>query len=160
MSTELAPTPIIDEATITAANLLRRVKTEILAEPKRLNLQNWVERFQSPPNPSWERVSRVPTCGSIGCIAGWCAILMRDPSATEETLYSTAESVMDSIVGGDELSDEVRVLFSDCVTKYDFPRARSMGQPGTARQAERVAARIENFLAAHPELETRVIQVR
>jgi hypothetical protein len=53
--------------------LFEKIKTQILEEPKRLDMQVGLlfNAWKSTNLPSW----RVPACGTIGCIAGWAVML-------------------------------------------------------------------------------------
>lgn len=56
--------------------LLLKVKTHILEEPKRLAMNIWIAKDLEPGqlfNVSPHH--RVPACGTVGCIAGWAAQL-------------------------------------------------------------------------------------
>lgn len=57
-------------------DLLNRVKQHILEEPNRLDMDTWLHH----DTPGARYVSggstqTVPDCGTVGCIAGWVAVL-------------------------------------------------------------------------------------
>jgi hypothetical protein len=54
------------------ARLLRKVAAHILAEPKRLVMEDWIRRDFSDG-------SSKPPCGTAACIAGWALELTRKP---------------------------------------------------------------------------------
>ncbi len=53
--------------------LLRRVVKHIMAEPLRLNMDNYAMDF--PKSMSQEDPDLYPKCGTQGCIAGWAVML-------------------------------------------------------------------------------------
>jgi hypothetical protein len=56
--------------------LLRKVKEHILAEPNRLQMEEWIER--SEPGKfiyDYDAEVTVPACGTTACIAGWTCLL-------------------------------------------------------------------------------------
>lgn len=64
--------------------LLLRVKAHILEEPRRLNMSNWMDRVEigaeiahiyESGSVHIMRQDEVPPCGTVGCIAGWAAVL-------------------------------------------------------------------------------------
>jgi hypothetical protein len=46
---------------------LRRIKEIILAEPRRLNMGDWIAAVRTDHESA-------PTCGTVGCIAGWAIL--------------------------------------------------------------------------------------
>jgi hypothetical protein len=51
--------------------LLRRIQKHILAEPKRLDMGNFIVR----KSDGLGSLVRFPKCGTVGCIAGWAVTL-------------------------------------------------------------------------------------
>lgn len=47
--------------------LLRKVQEQIMAEPKRLNMQFFIMKRENSKN----YLRQWPACGTVGCIAGW-----------------------------------------------------------------------------------------
>lgn len=56
--------------------LLKKVREMILAEPRKLNMDVWLDNFR-PPNHAGMPPNHagMPPCGTIGCIAGWALII-------------------------------------------------------------------------------------
>lgn len=52
-------------------DLFLRVKKAILAEPKRLDMDTWLDTY----DPKY--YDEAPKCGTVGCIAGWAVVLTR-----------------------------------------------------------------------------------
>lgn len=154
MKQKLAPTPIIRSKTITVADLLRKVKAVVLDEPRRLDLGEWLgafrDRLGAREHARESAMPGAPECGTIGCISGWCAILTRKPGSDVYAYRFQLPHVP---------FDALTQLYSPNFGTYDSVKAK-YGAPGTKTHARFVAVRIDNFLAAHPELEDRVIQVR
>jgi hypothetical protein len=155
----LAPTPRIRTKTITAANLLRKISALVLEEPRRVNMRRWISSFAGRKLADalhGKYDGDLPACGTVGCIAGWGAILLRQPHQTP--LADTAANRMSDLLAytnaGDWGSYEtVGALFDG--DGADIGRTR----PGTLCHAKAVARRIDKYIKAHPELETRVIDV-
>jgi hypothetical protein len=62
--------------------LLLKVKQHILDEPKRLRMDTWLRhdvangvRVSNSPGYGEPRTIEFPACGTVGCIAGWTAML-------------------------------------------------------------------------------------
>ncbi len=74
----------------TAANayeLLNDVARVITEEPGRVNMKWWAFLFKGRTLSSQAQfleAEKIPQCGTVGCIAGWCCFLTRD---TEEYAY-------------------------------------------------------------------------
>lgn len=71
---KLAPTPMLPPGTYTATEVLRWVKRQIKAEPKRLDMGNWLTMFKGEPRSFVYQVRRRPECGTVACLAGWINI--------------------------------------------------------------------------------------
>jgi hypothetical protein len=173
---ERAPTPRVTEPTITAADLLRRIKTEVLAEPLRLDMGDWVVCFhgERPISTLRRAITSQPACGTVGCLAGWGMILLRHQDEDPSTLYSKASDVMSTLLSVRQpfLPPDAGCLPSTC-SQCDAARVSQLYNvgnlfsvvgldhtlPGTLAHAEAVARRIDTYLANHPELESRVIDV-
>lgn len=171
----LAPIPRIRTKTITAADLLRRIRDIVLEEPKRLDMDRWVTMFRGSTLGAIDdrRVDKHgPACGTVGCIAGWGAVLLRQAGANVSDLRDWAGGCqMRRALGLWDYSNR-EGLHTDLFVYNPSPefnekdrrdrRGRAIlgGRPGTKAHARAVARRINIFLKAHPEMETRIIQVR
>lgn len=58
----------------TAWGLMQAVNRAILAEPRRLYMGNWISSFLDRRQAK-EEVGFTPACGTVGCYAGWVAML-------------------------------------------------------------------------------------
>lgn len=156
----LAPTPRIRAKTITAANLLRRIKKEVLAEPKRADLRMWITTLQGQDSGWKDALTPEPACGTVACLAGWGAVLMRPAKINAAFLNNTAASRMCCWLGTPEASATPGPGLFAAGPVLRFGETRdTFGEPGTEQHAQTIAKRIDTFLAQHPELETRVIDV-
>lgn len=76
-----------------AIKILELVKVHMRAEPRRLNMKDWILRRYSCTPDVTQFVSsgalpsgfEFPPCGTVGCIAGWICIL----SGKDESLLNT-----------------------------------------------------------------------
>ena len=79
----------------TAYSLLSEVRTLILAEPKRYDQTTYIARPDGL-GESYEFTSRgFPSCGTVGCVAGWVATL-KGPRLFS---YGAAGGIAASILG-------------------------------------------------------------
>lgn len=62
----------------TAYGLINDVIKAIREEPKRLDMNTWLSYFQGKPNYSTYKED-LPSCGTIGCFAGWVCVLRGVP---------------------------------------------------------------------------------
>jgi hypothetical protein len=152
--------PRIRTKRITAANLLRRIRALVLEEPARLNMDSYISAFRGrirssvydPPH-----VGDLPACGTVGCIAGWGAMLLRRPD--EIPRASTAETTMVKLLGHPEDDPWFSSYYTDHDLFSDYGADIDGTRPGTKAHARAVAQRIDSYLEEHPDLETRVIDV-
>jgi hypothetical protein len=171
------PTPKIRAKYITAANLLKKIKQIILEEPARGNQGDWVCMLGGKPkglfNP--EVMPTQPACGTVGCIAGWGMILLRKQRERVGTLDDQAQDVMNALVGYPQGLGPTDCTCSSCQraraerVQRGQPPLLTVGnlfgtdgvraQPGTLEHAQQVAAKIDKYLAEHPELAKRWINV-
>lgn len=154
--TKLAPTPIIRAKRITAKDLLLRIKAIVLDEPKRLDMRWWVSRWKGKRTHDACVDPPAPACGTVGCIAGWGALLLRGASAPP-LRGSKAARLMTRLVkpdGRDEADLDPEWVVDDL---FD---ATTDSRPGTRAHAREVSKRIDGYLIDHPELATRVIDVK
>lgn len=149
-------TPVIRQKRITAKDLLLRIKAIVAEEPKRLDMRWWVSRWRGRKLPSAYFKAKEPACGTVGCIAGWGAILLRDSASIRAP--QKAGSLMTVLVGfdcpcscgGASCERMAGGLFD----------AQTESRPGTRAHAREVGKRIRDYVTAHPELATRVIDVK
>lgn len=67
--------------------LLRKIQAIVLEEPKRLVMERWISI------PVDRRDSRVPECGTMGCVAGWATLLSRQAQQKDSTFRELAEEI-------------------------------------------------------------------
>lgn len=122
--------------------LLLKVKQHILEEPKRLNMHNWIERYTVP---EVEQSKYLPSCGTVGCIAGWSFLLGIDSTASEMTFNFTKTLDLLDI---DELQAEnlfyVEHWPNEFYNKYNTPNI-PWGERKQHR-AQVTAERIQHFV--------------
>jgi hypothetical protein len=99
--------------------LLRQVKKHILAEPTRLRMDTWVKKgkpgeFVTTLNPGYDEPMEFefPTCGTVGCIAGWTVMLNNPDSITENQSVYMDDFARD-ILGIDDDLASFKLFFVD-----------------------------------------------
>lgn len=169
----LRPTPRIRRRTVTAAALLREVRRLILEEPGRLDMGSWVRALEGQTHGNDIGLHyahrKKPACGTVACLAGWGATVLRPEEITIGRLHSNADTALTALLAtthreGDSTWLDVGDLFSgsasrefDEVDPSDYPY---LPPPGTRELARVVARRISTYLRRHRrELERRVIDV-
>jgi hypothetical protein len=134
-----------------AYELLDEIKAVITAEPKRINMDNWLFDPKDVPEPSR------PACGTVACIAGWTCLLV---DGVEKTVLasgligkpvfsvSVPARAAELLGGAIELEDEdgmLRTLFDAEVEDTDGSPLDS----GDLEYVPAVIARIEDFQQQH-----------
>lgn len=157
--------PTLMKDTFTVRELLFAVKDAVLAEPKRIDMCTWIRHFQT--FSSFLDLDEQPACGTVGCLAGWAAVLCRPftfegevtPNRMGGRLADRASVVMEHVLGWERRPDTytnhrtVGDLFTgDASREFGEPH---MPSPGTVAQAELVARRIDLYLDRHPEIADR-----
>lgn len=157
--TQLAPTPRITKAVITGKELLMAIREAVLTEPKRADLSWWVKALDGD---SVVVIPEMPACGTVACLAGWGAVLLRPDHASVRRLSSSSFDVMRGLlgVGRTTKARDVGSLFDNGPVADFGETDESFGEPRTLQHANTIAARIEKYLAAHPEVATRKINVK
>ena len=104
----------------TAYDLMAAVNREILKEPARLDMGGWIKALNEPHLKNILGIRRMPACGTIGCFAGWAALLKDGPVATgnlrrERPSTGVPERVLELLSGPALLSTvgSSTMLFSD-----------------------------------------------
>ena len=113
----------------TAYGLLSHVRRLILDDPRRYNQSVYIHRTRQ--TTIWAP-SGAPACGTVGCVAGWVATLVRGKQARDGSADATASHTL----GLKE--EQAEELF----TSYVISRAL---QPGTAKYARAGAAHVAKF---------------
>jgi hypothetical protein len=151
-----ATIPRIEGDTITGRELLLQIRELILAEPLRLDMDSWITAFAGEGS-SYHKT--LPACGTVGCIAGWAAVLLRPAqNVTQSDLFDFADFHMASLLGLDnEHTYDQCPLF--CAAPMRQFGEMDIGQPGTVQHAAIIAKRIDTVLERFPEIADRVIDV-
>lgn len=126
--------PVIKDEIVSAYDVLGRVVEFVLADPRRINMNDWYVR--SVEVDGVELNDDEPDCGTVACVGGWISQLTG-------MSYSL-------VVGLDY--DERGDLF------HYFPNPAQHGMPGTREYAKEVARHVRAFMAKHEsELRKRII---
>jgi len=98
--------------------LLRKVQRHIKEEPKRLRMNNWLV-IRQPGEHIYMDTGYIimPSCGTVGCIAGWTWFLAQNP---EELEYKLAQMSKDSKGRTSSLEVEAEKLLDIEDTKIPF----------------------------------------
>ncbi len=167
MAKRLAPLPRVTTKTITVGALLGKIKRLIISEPKRLDMGVYVGAFQGRTVHGFAAQDK-PACGTVGCMAGWGAVMLRPDGVSGRKLDKRAEDAMTRALGFDYpdcYDDMVRTvggLFDpEVVTDLDGEDAWGCDwpMPGTPEHAAVIAKRIDTYLSQHPEIVKRKIVV-
>jgi hypothetical protein len=122
--------------------LLRRVQAHIREEPRRLNMETWLDKFESQAEYDEELTnSGLPPCGTVGCIAGWAVSLSELPGHHGNFGTEAAELIGD---------DEAHNLFFEVYWPSDLKERLAEGDVGSMEYAEVVCAAIDRFIE-HPD---------
>lgn len=85
-------------------DLLMRVKKHIIAKPSRLRMDNWVVKglpgdVHSNNLAGWNEPKKykLPSCGTVGCIAGWVVLLANPEEATTGSIAVKAHDLLDMV---------------------------------------------------------------
>lgn len=155
--------PRVTSKTITVRSLFKKIQRLILDEPKRLNMGNWVTAFQGRHTSTYGQSHPMPACGTVACMAGWGAVLLRPNRAPGSHLNAVAEGAMDELLGHeDKYGLGVHGLFDSEISEYDsapFTDLPYLPEAGTQEHAEAVSVRIDNYMARHPEILNHKIDV-
>ena len=140
--------PIPVSSATTAWGLLQAVKRAILEEPRRVNMNLYVSCI----NPSSSAPRGVPACGTVGCFAGWVAVLgrqhlasryedTRDRQVIDNFTDADAQKLLGPGINYNIAGDEGRYVFNS-----GEGDACSETTPGTKAHARAVVARINKFM--------------
>jgi hypothetical protein len=138
--------------------LLRAVQRAILAEPSRLDME-----VPLSTNP-WD-VERMPTCGTVGCIAGWALVLdkggrtRKEPKAVADTIIKKAadpylrwSQLRPKALKVLRLSPEQgQRLFQVENWPHELWEKHDDAGPQTKKAAQVTAARIDRFIETRGE---------
>lgn len=123
-------------------DLLRKVATHILEEPKRLHMHSFVRRQDRGDSLTSRKgeIREFPECGSAGCIAGWAIML-----TSNEPLPWDVGIIMRQARRLLELSDDESYrLFGPADWPVKF--YKGLTDDGSPEAAQATADRIEHFI--------------
>lgn len=141
----LAPLP--KSKATNAYDLLSDVRKAILNEPLRYNQASWLT---VAPSAAAARRNDMPTCGTVGCVAGWVVALTSDRARLAKLAASdNVGDVAARILGIPIPTGGVVAAFGS--RYWDLFRHNATGDapPGTWAHAEAGAAHIARFQAAY-----------
>lgn len=120
----------------TAWGLMADVKRAILAEPKRADMTS-VIGYLAPTEGG-------PACGTVGCVAGWVAVLGRKYPSPYEIEMSNAVGVARALLG--EVNYFTVGQYGHYVFNAGAGDACDTTNPNTPAHARAVAKRIDKFM--------------
>lgn len=119
--------------------LLRKIQRAIMQEPKRIVMNDWL--IQNIDDEE-DRGLKTPDCGTVGCIAGWAAVLHEtsDPKnfSAAEGDWPDANTYL-GIENGDP-------LFYPDQWPFKFQKMLRKHPPQTKAYARVVCSRIDHFI--------------
>lgn len=122
--------------------LLERVKAHILEDPRRLDMELWIQDKMYGPDS--------PPCGTVGCIAGWAVELTEGGAAHFRSSYITEEArkLLDltfqqsgTLFHTDSWPEEFRDAYAATYKNYGW-----MAPDYRLKQAQVTAARIDHLI--------------
>lgn len=159
MAKKLAPIPRVTSRTITVRLLLLKIKRLILDEPERLNMDMWLQRFNGNLTSMGDSATASPACGTVACMAGWGAVLLRPDRVSAETIGNNTSRVIGDLIGYKSWPKPAGRLFSAVASSEFGETVPFLPTPGTRAHAEFVAKRIDTYMAQHPDILNRKIDV-
>lgn len=125
--------------------ILRTVAKAILQEAKRYNQGVWVVHkddahgypYTKGNNPFYDDVDEFPSCGTVGCIAGWATVVTGNKPAHWNTVEDDARLIL-----GLDL-DSADELFNG------GPAELTGLKPGTKEYAKAGVERVRNFVKTY-----------
>jgi len=115
--------------------LLLKVKQHILAEPRRLDMGEWL--LQGEPGEILCG-STFPECGTIGCISGWAEILSGQGMSGEVVLELTP-------------AQECELFYTTQWTSQAILQRYCLTETGSPEYAQAVADYIDYFIEKYRE---------
>lgn len=119
--------------------LLKKVQSTILEEPKRLNMDRWWDTQESTVQLLCGGKEHMPPCGTIGCIAGWATHL-----AGKDSDWPNLQAM--DVLGLEYFQGEA--LFYPGNWPFDLQNELQQLKPGTLPYAQVVAKAIDRFIEA------------
>lgn len=133
--------------------LLHRIQQHILEEPKRLDMGTFIERIAIERIAAEEEdypedyAKKFPTCGTIGCIAGWAVTLSSKEG--REVPYADIPAKAKRLLGLTPIQAD-RLFYA---SSWPNPLAYKIdnSNPQTKAHAKLTAKRIDRFIASKGE---------
>lgn len=156
-------TPRIRKKVITGRELLMAIRQAVLDEPLRANLGWWISALDGKRDQDDydTEATTLPACGTVACLAGWGAVLLRPDHVSARKLSSNAEDVLTALLayGRDDFNYEAVGGLFNGTPMLDETHA-TFGRPGTRQHARTIAKRITRYLKDHPQVAKRRIVVK
>lgn len=165
--------PRIRKRWLTVKELMLTIKREVLAEPARANLGSFVwalhgkgARASGLAAVRDSGQDNVPACGTVACLAGWGAVLLRPDGVGATRLDNNADEAMTEAIGRDLYDGvfssykTVGELFESSSSREFGETEKTFGAPGTKQHAQTIANRIDQYLRRYPEVGSRKIDVK
>jgi hypothetical protein len=119
--------------------ILRKVQKALREEPKRLRMSLWTDKLDSRFN------AYAPSCGTVGCIAGWVYMLTYKKSgAIENADFECCQAI--KILGLPKNSNSLSELFYVQNWPEDLFVKFMKTDTGSPEKAEVVCEVIDNFI--------------
>jgi len=126
---------------------LEEVKRLITAEPRRIEMLDWISRNEYTP------------CGTVACIAGWLSILairnqLKISEASEDWVYEAHNGLEKSLSSSQSLANEMLEASEEETDKLfftsrwpnSFYTQYTRAWPDPAMRAQVVCERIDHFI--------------
>jgi len=130
--------------------LFEKVKVHILEEPRRLRQACWVEHKSSESSWGYDNYNAIisegakePPCGTVACVAGWTALLVKGPSFQGNASWVAKNT----LVQGEDSDQKVYQARLDLYNNVFmcFPEDDKL-KPGTLKYARAVVKSIDEFI--------------
>lgn len=128
-------------------SLLRKVKKQILAEPRQVVMEGWFATRDGMPHLYVPK--KIPNCGTAGCIGGWAISIKRQENPAKAKLFAENEYFDEEYNAAKTLKltePQGKRLFFLAYWPYDFRCAYDSTQPQTKERARVIAKRIDAFI--------------
>lgn len=125
----------------TADGLLAHIQRLILEEPKRYNQGHWLELLKDPHHAYILKQDDFPSCGTIGCVAGWAVALTQPVTQSVAAWEGSAFHSRAQAILGLTIEQSVELFSSGAISRHLTP--------GTQAYAKAGVKHIEAFRKAH-----------
>lgn len=131
--------------------LFKKIKKHLHAKPARLRMDNWVRRgepnqelFNTGPGYGEPATFKLPSCGTVGCIAGWAYILAHPEIANDPTFGRFGGSInVASYASGDlGINLDFRPFELFYVTYWPEPYATDYPNAKTQKERTKIVCEV------------------